>query len=242
MLKNIFARFWAMWGAIVFLTTMFIIYIPLIFLYFFKEPKRSLYAYHLYKFWMHIFLPLIGVRIKVSGEKYFKKGENYVVICNHRSFMDIFVSTTQIPGPNKTIAKIEMSRIPIFGDIYKMGSILVDRKDPNSRRNSYSAMKNVLSSGLHMIIYPEGTRNKTKNILKDFHDGAFSLASETNTPIITAVIKGAAETLPNNKTFYLLPGKISLQFLPPITPAGEVKELRDKCYSIMKAELMSNNS
>jgi 1-acyl-sn-glycerol-3-phosphate acyltransferase len=42
--------------------------------------------------------------------------------------MDVPLSTPHIPGPNKTIAKKELAQIPIFGIIYKRGSILVDRK------------------------------------------------------------------------------------------------------------------
>ena len=67
------------------------------------------------------------------------------------------VSSPGIPGGNKTIAKAEMAKIPLFGLIYKTGSILVDRKNEKSRRDSFTKMKEVLDMGLHMCIYPEGT-------------------------------------------------------------------------------------
>jgi 1-acyl-sn-glycerol-3-phosphate acyltransferase len=41
---------------------------------------------------------------------------------------------------------------------------------------SFEKMKAVLEKGMHMSIYPEGTRNRTAEPLKKFHDGAFKLA------------------------------------------------------------------
>lgn len=128
---------------------------------------------------MAIFFTLSGVRLTIRGRENFKKGENYIVVCNHNSLMDVPLTSPGIPGANKTIAKIEMAKIPVFGIIYKRGSVLLDRKSDASRRDSYLAMKDVLEKGMHMCIYPEGTRNKTENPLKSFHDGAFRLSFDT---------------------------------------------------------------
>ena len=57
--------------------------------------------------------------------------------------MDVPVSSPAIPHGNKTIAKAEMAKIPVFSTIYKSGSILVDRKSESSRIESYSKMKEV---------------------------------------------------------------------------------------------------
>ena len=115
---------------------------------------------------MRIFFFVTGCSLKVKGKENFQHGENYIVICNHNSLMDVPLSTPFIPGANKTIAKVEMAKIPIFGLIYKRGSVLVDRNDKNSRKNSFKKMKEVLNMGMHMCIYPEGTRNKTCNAFK----------------------------------------------------------------------------
>src|SRR5690606_35229051 len=122
------------------------------------------------------------------GREHFERGKRYIVVCNHNSFMDIPVSSPSIPGGNKTIAKAELARIPLFGLIYRAGSVLVDRKSEKSRKESYLRMKEVLDMGLHMCIYPEGSRNRTGKPLKAFHSGAFRLALDTGTPIVPAVI------------------------------------------------------
>ena len=178
---------------------------------------------------MAVFFTLSGVRLRILGRDHFKKGENYIVVCNHNSMMDVPLSSPGIPGANKTIAKIEMAKVPVFSIIYKRGSVLLDRKSDASRRESYMAMKSVLEQGMHMCIYPEGTRNKSENPLKPFQDGAFRLSFDTGKKIIPSIIRGTRKMLPHNKTFFFWPGKVSMEFLPAIDPkdfasAGEMKE------------------
>ena len=97
---------------------------------------------------MTIFYPLAFIRVKISGHENFKPNENYIVVCNHNSMMDVPITSPGIPGANKTIAKIELSRTPLFGIIYKRGSVLIDRKNESSRKDSYNKMKWVLEQGM----------------------------------------------------------------------------------------------
>jgi 1-acyl-sn-glycerol-3-phosphate acyltransferase len=236
--KSIAARIWALWAVLLFAATMFlIVLIPALLTGSVREPLRTKWFIQLSRLWMKIFLPLIGVRLTITGLDHFRKNQNYVVVCNHNSFMDVPVTSTGIPGINKTIAKIEMSRIPVFGLIYKRGSVLVDRKSDESRSKSYTAMKEVLQLGIHMCIYPEGTRNKTNQPLKDFKDGAFRLAIETGKPIMPGVLFNTRNIIPANKTFYCWPGKVEMHFLEPIDVSNykteDAKALKAKVYRIM---------
>src|SRR3954468_23130601 len=147
LIKNILGRFFALWTLLVFAVTMLIIVLPLWVIGFWKEPGRSFKMHGIYRAWMNIFFFLSGIRLKVKGVSNFQKSENYVVVYNHNSFVDVFVSVPFMPGANKTIAKIEMSRIPLFGLVYKRGSVLVDRKNDDSRKKSYLQMKEVLEMG-----------------------------------------------------------------------------------------------
>ncbi len=173
--------------------------------------------------------------MRVKGRENFIKGENYIVICNHNSFMDVPVSSPAIPGGNKTIAKIEMSKIPLFGLLYKTGSVLVDRKSDHSRKESYNKMKEVLSMGLHMCIYPEGTRNKSAQPLKPFHSGAFRLSADTDKEIIPALIFNSRKVLPANKIFYAIPHKLEIHFLPGVKMNSNetTEQFKERVYGIM---------
>jgi 1-acyl-sn-glycerol-3-phosphate acyltransferase len=223
-IKNILGRVLAFWALLVFTTTLLLIAIPVWLTSFQPEPKKTISIFKIFIVWMKAFFVLTGVKRIFKGKEHFKKGENYIVICNHRSFMDVPLSSPGIPGANKTIAKAGMAKIPLFGLIYKSGSVLVDRKSEQSRKASYTKMKEVLQMGLHMCLYPEGTRNKTNEPLQRFHDGAFKLATETQKQIIPAVIFYTSIVLPRNKTFYFWPHKVEMHFLEAIPVKDRMAE------------------
>lgn len=234
--KEIFGRIWAAWAAILFVTSMLLFMIPFLLIRRMNEPAmtRRFIAYS--KVWMDIFLNGIGCHLTVKGKEHFEKGKNYIVVCNHNSLMDVPVSCPYIPGGNKTIAKKEMAKTPVFGILYSMGSILVDRKSEKSRRDSYAKMKQVLEIGLHMSIYPEGTRNKTDEPIKAFHDGAFRLSIDTGKPIIPTLIFNTKKVLPGNKSFFIWPHPLEMHFLAPVYPEQNtnVIELKEKVFAIMR--------
>ncbi len=233
--KNIAGAIFTVWAAIIFVVTMLVLYIPMWMTKFWAEPKRTAIFIDITRVWMAIFLPLSGVRLTIKGKEHFREGENYIVVCNHNSMMDVPVSSPGIPGPNKTIAKIEMARIPVFGMIYKRGSVLVDRKSDQSRKDSFNEMKRVLETGMHMCIYPEGTRNKTDKPLKEFHDGAFRLAVQTGKPILPAIIFNTRIVLPFDKSFYFWPHPIAMHFLDPVyvKKDDDPVALKEKIFRIM---------
>jgi 1-acyl-sn-glycerol-3-phosphate acyltransferase len=127
-----------------------------------------------------------------------------------------------------------LSYIPVFGWIYGAGSILVDRKNEKSRRESFKKMKHALDLGFHMVIYPEGTRNRTNQPLKSFYDGAFRLAIESQKQIMPAVLFNTRKVLPVNKPFYLFPRKFEMHFLPPVESNNiSTKDLKEKVFRMM---------
>jgi 1-acyl-sn-glycerol-3-phosphate acyltransferase len=239
-LKNIAGRIMAVWALIVFIVTMLVFVIPVGLSVLWPEPKRSRVAYFFYSRWMASFFIFSGVRRVIKGRENFKKGQNYVVVCNHNSMMDPPLSSPAIPSANKTIAKAEMAKIPIFGIVYKRGAVLVDRKSEESRRASYGKMKEVLEQGLHMCIYPEGTRNKTKEPLQRFHDGAFRLAIDAKKQVIPALIFNTSKVLPR-KTFFFWPAKVEMHFLPAIAVEGKsTQQLKEETFETMKKYYVEN--
>ena len=239
-LKNIFARFWAVWGLITFVTTFLIILIPTLFYYLFTNKIRGQkYFILISNIWMRVWLCLIGCRLSISGKNNFQENKNYIVVFNHNALLDIPLSAPFVPGAHKTIGKASFSKVPLFGLFYKIGAILIDRKNEKSRTKSYEAMKMVLNKGMHMCIYPEGTRNRTNQVLKAFFDGAFKLSVETQKEIMPCIITGTKTAMPIDKVFYLLPTKLSMTFLPPISPEGfTAKTMNVHVHELMTKELL----
>jgi 1-acyl-sn-glycerol-3-phosphate acyltransferase len=240
--KDIFGRIWAVWGIISFAITFLIIFIPSMITYLIPDPKGSIVFIKIARLWMNVWLRLVGCPVKVTGRNNFAEGAAYIVTCNHNSLMDVPLSSPYIPGANKTIAKKSFAKIPLFGWFYSKGSVLVDRSSDASRRKSFEDMKRVLKQGMHMCIYPEGTRNRTNEPLKKFYDGAFKLAVETKTAVIPTLIFNTKKALPANKPFYFLPHKLEMHFLEPIPSDNTtVEQLKEKVFAIMKAYYLQHN-
>lgn len=234
--KDIVARILALWAMLTFMLTFLIIFIPSMFCWLIPDPKGQDIFIRISRLWMNIWLPLVGCPFRIKGKEAFKKGKTYVVTCNHNSLMDVPLSSPFIPGPNKTIAKSSFAKVPLFGFYYMKGALLVNRKNELSRRQSFDRMKAIINRHIHMCIYPEGTRNRSTEPLKKFHDGAFRLAVETGTAIIPAVILNTKKVLPANKPFWFWPGKIEMHFLPAIESAGlTTEQLKTKVFDVMSA-------
>lgn len=234
-IKEIFGRVFALWAIVTFIVTFLIFYIPSMLTWLMPDPIGQDIFITISRIWMTVWLTLVGCPVKVKGKENFKKDMTYIVTCNHNSLMDVPLSCPFIPGPNKTIAKTSFAKIPIFGFYYMKGSVLVDRKSDESRRQSYEKMKTVLKKHMHMSVYPEGTRNRTSEPLKKFHDGAFKLSIDTGNAIIPSVIFNTKRVLPLDKTFYFWPHSVQIHFLPSISPENKTAEqLKTEVFETMK--------
>jgi 1-acyl-sn-glycerol-3-phosphate acyltransferase len=234
MVTNIFGRIWALWGLLTFLITFLLIFLPSMLANLMDDPKGQKYFIAVSKIWMNVWLFLVGCPVKVTGEKYFKPNNTYIVVFNHNAFLDVPLSAPYVPGPNKTIAKASFARLPLFGSFYKKGSVLVDRKNEKSRSKSFDAMKKVLANGMHMCIYPEGKRNRSTEPIKPFYDGAFRLAVAAKKDIIPCVILGTKKAMPVDKKFFLIPVRLKMHFLPPVSSTEiTVTNLKEKVFNIM---------
>lgn len=125
---------------------------------------------------------------KIINKKVIPKKGSFIVCGNHRHFMDQFpvvISTT------KTIHWL--SKKEYFDGKYKLffksvGCISVDRAKHDGKALS-KALK-CLKKGEAVGLFPEGTRNKTNEVLLEFKKGAVKMAQETNSPIIPFAITG----------------------------------------------------
>ncbi|NCX95641.1 MAG: 1-acyl-sn-glycerol-3-phosphate acyltransferase [Chitinophagia bacterium] len=235
--KSILGTVFALYAALMFVATMLVVWLPIAVISTLPEPERAKWLHRVFVVWMGCYMPLIFCPVKRMGRQYFKRDTNYVVVLNHNSMIDIPVSSPWIPASNKTLAKIEMARVPVFGVIYKAGSILLDRKSPTSRRDSLTQMLKTLELGINLCLYPEGTRNTTAEPLQPFFDGAFTVAVRAQKPIMPGIIFNTKRIMPAGKKFWLLPHPIQIHFLEPINTAGlsqeDVPALKQQVYTLM---------
>jgi 1-acyl-sn-glycerol-3-phosphate acyltransferase len=121
----------------------------------------------------------------------------------------------------------------------------VDRSSSQSRRKSLDVLKQILRDGISILIFVEGTQNRTKELLQPFHDGAFRLAIDTQQSLLPLVVVGAGRLMPPG-TIQLRPGLIRIFVGDEIPAEGltadDIQMLKMKTYEQMKAILETHNS
>jgi 1-acyl-sn-glycerol-3-phosphate acyltransferase len=146
----------------------------------------------------------------------------------------------------RILGKIEMARIPLFGYIYSRAVVMVDRRNAQERSRSVRELKGVLSTGISVFIFPEGTFNETGRPLKEFFDGAFRIAIETQTPLQPILFLGTYELMHYRSIFALRPGRFRSVFLPAVEVEGlemaDLPALKERVYRQMEAALVRHGA
>ena len=214
--KRIFGFFWALWTGFWFMVVV-IIFTPLfaVFLGIYGR-KYSMKCVWINTHFLSPFLIAVSlIRLRVFGKEKVDKNATYVFVANHASQVDIIASASAMPQPIRFLAKAEIKHIPVFGYMVKMLAIMVDRKSKESREKSVQYMVDELHKGNSLFIYPEGTRNRTDQPLKEFKDGAFRVAVLAGVPIVVQTLVGAKK-VNDPKGLQLYPGKVDVYFSDPI--------------------------
>jgi 1-acyl-sn-glycerol-3-phosphate acyltransferase len=221
-----------------------IILLPGIVLPFFFGQRAGYIGYFFLWLWSWIFSLLTFIRYKFYGTENFRKGQSYIYVSNHTSYLDIPGLTILLPGQFRPLAKKELLKIPIFGWIAKSAAIIVDRSSPESRKRSIDQLKAFLKAGISILIFAEGTQNRTDRILQPFHDGAFRIAVDTQQPILPIVVIGAGRLMPPG-TINLKPGLIRIYAGKEIPTVGltvsEMKELKQRTVDVMSGMIRANS-
>ena len=85
-------------------------------------------------------------------------------------------------------------------------------------RQSFGLLKEALTQGKTIVIFPEGTRSMDGSV-GEFRPTFAQLALECQVPIVPVAIDGALAVLPRGKSFPNMGKTISVQFLKPIMPS-----------------------
>lgn len=211
---------------------------------FFGKVRGGNFIYRLCHAWADFFLFMTGIAHQNIFESPHDRSKHYVFVFNHISYMDIPVILKTIRGqPFRVLGKAEMTKIPVFGFIYSRSAVLVERSSPEKRALSIKQLKSVLAKGISIVIAPEGTFNMTNRPLKDFYDGAFKIAIETQTPIKPLLFLDAYERMRYESVFSIKPGRSRSVYLEEIPVHGlgleDVEMLKEKVYKIMEEKLIA---
>lgn len=170
------------------------------------------YTHNIIKLWMKIQIFFLGIKLEVVG----KKDESCdMFFINHQSLLDIIVIEHLHDKNLAWIAKKEISELFFFGHIIKAPRMIsIDRENKVGIINLLKDVKDRLSNGRPIAMFPEGTRGDGKKMLK-FKSGGQMIANKLGLKVQPVVVINTRNIL-DSKKLIQTPGTIKVIYLDPI--------------------------
>jgi 1-acyl-sn-glycerol-3-phosphate acyltransferase len=148
--------------------------------------------------WSRWILKTTGVRVTIEGLDRITPGTTYIFVSNHQSIYDTPVIFASLPYQLRIIAKESLARFPVLGwHLKRGGHLFVDRRHPD-RAGILKRWRALVSDGLSLIIYAEGTRSPDGSVAR-FKAGSFLLAIQAGLPIVPVAVIGTRQVMPKGR-------------------------------------------
>ncbi|WP_053404178.1 1-acyl-sn-glycerol-3-phosphate acyltransferase [Persicobacter sp. CCB-QB2] len=226
-------------------TLVMLLLFPLFALLSLKESWQ-LTGLRLYRFWGRISLNMAALPTRVIWKgNPLPSGQQCVIAANHGSYLDIPVIGS---GPILTtfLGKHELTKIPVFGFIYRKFSIVVKRGNRSSAKQAIELCKKALDNGLNVAIFPEGTITKTPPHMGNFKDGAFIIAVDKQVPIVPVSMPYSWKILPRDDRRPQVHVHPSIMIIHEAIPTiglshDDIPRLKEQVKTIIEQEIKAYN-
>jgi 1-acyl-sn-glycerol-3-phosphate acyltransferase len=166
---------------------------------------------------------------------------NYLFFSNHVSNLDPPVLLPLLPGRTSIFIKRSLLKIPVLGYGMKLVNFIpVDRDGSvEGAKQSVEAAAMVLTAGVHVTSFVEGTRSPDGKLLP-FKKGPFFLAMESGAAVVPVTILGTEKLMPKG-SLKVRPGTARVIFHEPIEPRdfGTREELMEAVREAIQSGWMT---
>jgi 1-acyl-sn-glycerol-3-phosphate acyltransferase len=140
-------------------------------------------------------MALSGIRYRVEGAEHLPRNRAVVFCANHQSNVDPPLLFDALHPRVHILYKHEIDQIPILARAFRLGGFIpIDRRNKESAMRSIEAGARSIRSGNSFLIFPEGTRSKTDELLP-FKKGGFVMAIRAGAPIVPVAVTGGRKAM-----------------------------------------------
>jgi 1-acyl-sn-glycerol-3-phosphate acyltransferase len=194
---------------------------------FLLTPRRT--AMRFGRFWaqavMFALKHLVGLDGEVRGREHIPPG-GCLIAMKHQSMWDTLMLPPLLADP-AVVIKQELRYVPFYGwYAARAGSIFIDRKGgAGALRHMVAAAKRAVADGRPVVIFPQGTRTSPGAPTTDapYQPGIAALYRELGVPLVPAAVNSGMYW--GRRSFTKRPGRIIVEFLPPIPPGLPRREV-----------------
>jgi 1-acyl-sn-glycerol-3-phosphate acyltransferase len=181
-------------------------------------------------------LGLAGIRYRLTGAGHVPKGRAVVFCSNHESNVDPPVLFQALHRRLHVLFKAELTRLPILGKVMLAGGfVAVERDRREASLASVDRAAASLRAGNSFLIFPEGTRSRTSELLP-FKKGGFIMAIKAQAPIVPVAISGGRDAM-RKGSWFVRPVLCRIRIGEPIETAGMHVEDRDQLIEVVRARI-----
>lgn len=145
---------------------------------------------------------------------------------NHTNYFDCLLVGCATERCVHYLAKDELMKGPLKYIFKGLGIIPVNRRQKD--KAALETAKSYLVDEKVIGIFPEGTINRTDDIIMPFKFGAVKMASDTDTPIVPFVIKGKYKPFEKN---------VKIKFFEPHKVSENLEDANNYLMNIVAEEL-----
>jgi 1-acyl-sn-glycerol-3-phosphate acyltransferase len=180
-------------------------------------------------------LALAGIRYRVRGGE-MVPGRSVVFCSNHESNVDPPVLFLALHPQLHVLYKAELHRFPLMGTVFDVGGfVAVDRGDRDKALASIAEGAKSIRSGNSFLIFPEGTRSRTGELLP-FKKGGLVMAIEAQCPIVPVAVSGGRSAMRKGSAV-VRPVRVSVRIGTPIPTEGLTLDDRNSLVARVRADV-----
>jgi 1-acyl-sn-glycerol-3-phosphate acyltransferase len=181
-------------------------------------------------------LGLSGIRYRLTGREKVPPGRAVVFCSNHESNVDPPVLFQALHRRLHVLFKAELKKLPILGKVMLEGGfVAVERERKEASMASIDRAADSIRSGNSFLIFPEGTRSRTSELLP-FKKGGFIMAIKAQAPIIPVAISGGRDAM-RKGSWFVRPVMCRIRLGEPIETAGMSVDERDELIEVVRARI-----